>query len=96
MVDSTILFHNENNYILIITNNPVFVNKKLYSIRITQKKELYNSLPEIKKDLIIAETYVIIAEVINCYAGMVELADTPDLGSGGQPCRFKSCYPHQR
>ena len=29
-------------------------------------------------------------------AGMVELADTPDLGSGGQPCRFKSCYPHQR
>ena len=27
---------------------------------------------------------------------MVELADTPDLGSGGQPCRFKSCYPHQK
>ena len=28
------------------------------------------------------------------YAGMVELADTLDLGSSGQPCRFKSCYPH--
>lgn len=27
-------------------------------------------------------------------AGMVELADTMDLGSIGQPCRFKSCYPH--
>ena len=26
---------------------------------------------------------------------MVELADTPDLGSGGRPCRFKSCYPHE-
>ena len=25
---------------------------------------------------------------------MVELADTPDLGSGGRPCRFESCYPH--
>ena len=28
------------------------------------------------------------------YAGMAELADAPDLGSGGQPCRFNSCYPH--
>ena len=28
------------------------------------------------------------------YAGMVELADTRDLGSRGKPCRFKSCYPH--
>ena len=25
---------------------------------------------------------------------MAELADAPDLGSGGQPCRFDSCYPH--
>ncbi len=25
---------------------------------------------------------------------MVELADTPDLGSGARACRFKSCYPH--
>ena len=24
---------------------------------------------------------------------MVELADTPDLGSGARACRFKSCYP---
>ena len=30
------------------------------------------------------------------YAGMVELADTQDLGSCGRPCRFKSCYPHQK
>jgi hypothetical protein len=30
------------------------------------------------------------------YADMAELADAPDLGSGGQPCRFKSCYPHFR
>ena len=29
------------------------------------------------------------------YAGMVELADTLDLGSNGQPCRFKSCCPYQ-
>ena len=28
-------------------------------------------------------------------AGMVELADTPDLGSGAKACRFKSCYPYQ-
>ena len=27
-------------------------------------------------------------------AGMVELADTRDLGSRGRPCRFKSCCPH--
>ena len=27
-------------------------------------------------------------------ADMVELADTPDLGSGAKACRFKSCYPH--
>ncbi len=27
-------------------------------------------------------------------ADMAELADAPDLGSGGRPCRFKSCYPH--
>ena len=27
-------------------------------------------------------------------ADMAELADAPDLGSGGQPCRFDSCYPH--
>ena len=28
------------------------------------------------------------------FADMAELADAPDLGSGGQPCRFESCYPH--
>ena len=30
------------------------------------------------------------------YAGVAELADAPDLGSGGNPCRFKSCHPHQK
>ncbi len=29
-------------------------------------------------------------------ADMAELADAPDLGSGGRPCRFKSCYPHEK
>ncbi len=30
-------------------------------------------------------------------ADMAELADALDLGSSGQPpCRFKSCYPHQK
>ena len=28
------------------------------------------------------------------YAGVAELADAPDLGSGGRPCRFNSCHPH--
>ena len=27
------------------------------------------------------------------HAGMAELADASDLGSGGKPCRFKSCCP---
>ena len=27
---------------------------------------------------------------------MAELADAPDLGSGGRPCRFDSCYPYQK
>ncbi len=27
---------------------------------------------------------------------MAELADAPDLGSGGFPCRFNSCHPHQQ
>ena len=30
------------------------------------------------------------------YAGVVELADTLDLGSNGQPCKFKSCRPYQK
>ena len=29
------------------------------------------------------------------YAGVAELADAPDLGSGGRPCRFKSCHPYE-
>ena len=27
---------------------------------------------------------------------MAELADAPDLGSGGRPCRFDSCHPHRK
>ena len=27
---------------------------------------------------------------------MAELADALVLGTSGQPCRFKSCYPHQK
>ncbi len=35
-------------------------------------------------------------EAVRCAdADMAELADAPDLGSGGRPCRFKSCYPHK-
>ena len=30
------------------------------------------------------------------FAGVAELADAPDLGSGGYPCRFKSCHPYQK
>ena len=30
------------------------------------------------------------------YADVVELADTPDLGSGARACRFKSCHPHKK
>ena len=26
-------------------------------------------------------------------ADVAELADAPDLGSGGRPCRFDSCHP---
>lgn len=30
------------------------------------------------------------------YAGVVKLADTLDLGSNAQACRFKSCHPYQQ
>ena len=33
------------------------------------------------------------SEWIQDYADVAELADAPDLGSGGQPCRFDSCHP---
>ena len=29
------------------------------------------------------------------HAGVVELVDSVDLGSNGQPCKFKSCRPYQ-
>ena len=32
---------------------------------------------------------------LSVHADVAELADAPDLGSGGRsPCRFKSCHPH--
>lgn len=37
-----------------------------------------------------------ILHYINIIADMAELADAPDLGSGGQPCRFDSCHPHNK
>ncbi len=30
----------------------------------------------------------------HCHAGVAELADAPDLGSGGRPWGFKSLHPH--
>ena len=33
-------------------------------------------------------------EKFNSYAGVAELADAPDLGSGGKPWEFKSLRPH--
>ena len=35
------------------------------------------------------------AGTLSSYAGMAELADAPDLGSGTSVCRFDPCYPHQ-
>ena len=29
------------------------------------------------------------------YAGVAELADAPDLGSGGRPWGFESLHPHR-
>ena len=29
-------------------------------------------------------------------AAMAELADAPDLGSGGRPCRFEPCRVHSK
>ena|GEM_PF-6260439 len=34
------------------------------------------------------------AHHFNMYAGVAELADAPDLGSGGRPWGFKSLHPH--
>ena len=33
--------------------------------------------------------------IINRLAGVMELADMPDLGSGERSCRFDPCHPHQ-
>ena len=35
-------------------------------------------------------------DALSIFAGVAELADAPDLGSGGLPCRFKSCHPHHK
>ena len=39
---------------------------------------------------------IIVTFVVNKieYADVVELADTPDLGSGGRPWGFESLHPH--
>ncbi len=34
--------------------------------------------------------------IVNADADMVELVDTPDLGSGARAYRFESCYPHNK
>ena len=31
-----------------------------------------------------------------CYADVVELVDSLDLGSNAQACRFESCHPHHQ
>ena len=33
-------------------------------------------------------------DALSIFAGVAELADAPDLGSGGSPCRFDPCHPH--
>ena len=45
--------------------------------------------------LTLPEKSAIINMLSVLYAGVAELADAPDLGSGGRPCRFKSCYPQE-
>ena len=48
-------------------------------------KMLFEYLPFFKKYCTISKR-----------ADVAKLADAPDLESGGQPCRFKSCRPHQK
>ena len=36
----------------------------------------------------------ITTDALSIFAGVAELADAPDLGSGGFPCRFDPCHPH--
>jgi hypothetical protein len=50
-------------------------------------KKTLNFLTNIK-------TCVIIHLAAIVFAGVAELADAPDLGSGGQPWGFKSLLPH--
>ena len=35
-------------------------------------------------------------ETLRSASGRGEMADALDLESNGQPCRFKSCRPHQK
>ena len=53
-----------------------------------------NELVRLWADAIKNLAYANVNLIIFFYADMAELADAPDLGSGGRPCRFKSCYPH--
>ena len=44
-----------------------------------------------KIHLLFCDGYVILSK---CHAGVAELADAPDLGSGGRPWGFESLHPH--
>ena len=45
-----------------------------------------------KIHLLFCDGYVILSK---CHAGVAELADAPDLGSGGRPWGFESLHPHK-
>ena len=42
--------------------------------------------------LLFCKDYAILSK---CHAGVAELADAPDLGSGGRPWGFESLHPHE-
>ena len=64
-----------------------FIEKLLVSI-------LNMSLRYLRISCKISFVVIIMSEEMT-YADMAELADALVLGTSGQPCRFKSCYPHQ-
>ena len=63
-----------------------FIEKLLVSI-------LNMSLRYLRISCKISFVVIIMSEEMT-YADMAELADALVLGTSGQPCRFKSCYPH--
>ena len=62
-----------------------FIEKLLVSI-------LNMSLRYLRISCKISFVVIIMSEEMT-YADMAELADALVLGTSGQPCRFKSCYP---